>query len=77
MTSDGTVSAFKCLRAVQAGDVEAAREFAGAEPRMPEPRVGIVERIMITVTALPGPARRQASRAKTPSSWRLSGSPSP
>lgn len=33
---DAAISAFSYLRAVQADDVEAAREFAGTEPRMPE-----------------------------------------
>ncbi|MFF4456341.1 hypothetical protein [Streptomyces goshikiensis] len=41
------ISAFGCLRAVRAGDVDAAIGFAGAEPRM-------AERIVVPVTALPG-----------------------
>ncbi|MFD9472549.1 hypothetical protein [Streptomyces goshikiensis] len=47
------ISAFGYLRAVEAGDVEAAREFAGAEPRMAELLVDVVERIVVPVTALP------------------------
>lgn len=55
MTPDAAISAFSCLRAVQADDVEATREFAGGEPRMPELLVDVVERIVVPVTALPGP----------------------
>ncbi|MFF9981261.1 hypothetical protein [Streptomyces erythrochromogenes] len=55
MTPDTAISAFGYLRAVQAGDVEAAREFAGAEPRMAGLLVDAVERIVVPVTALPGP----------------------
>ncbi|MEU0060094.1 hypothetical protein [Streptomyces sp. NPDC006334] len=40
---------------VQADDVEASREFADGEPRMPELLVDVVERIVVPVTALPGP----------------------
>ncbi|CAM5658521.1 hypothetical protein [Streptomyces olivaceoviridis] len=36
MTPPAAISAFSYLRAVQADDTGAAREFAGAEPRMPE-----------------------------------------
>lgn len=49
------ISAFSYLRAVQADDLEAAREFASGEPRMPELLVDVVERIVVPVTALPGP----------------------
>ncbi|MEU9158123.1 hypothetical protein AB0D59_48260 [Streptomyces sp. NPDC048417] len=55
MTPDAAISAFSYLRAVQANDVEAAREFAGTEPRMPELLVDVAERIVVPVTALPGP----------------------
>ncbi|MFJ7905150.1 hypothetical protein ACIQ6V_32490 [Streptomyces sp. NPDC096198] len=55
MTPDAAISAFSYLRAVQADDVEAAREFASGEPRMPELLVDVVERIVVPVTALPGP----------------------
>ncbi|MFE9454510.1 hypothetical protein [Streptomyces sp. NPDC006739] len=55
MPPDAAISAFSYLRAVQADDVEAAREFAGGEPRMPELLVDVVERIVVPVTALPGP----------------------
>ncbi|MGW8780166.1 hypothetical protein ACWGNM_19205 [Streptomyces sp. NPDC055796] len=55
MTPHAAISAFSYLRAVQAQDDEAAREFAGAEPRMAELLVDAVERIVVPVTALPGP----------------------
>jgi hypothetical protein len=55
MTPHAAISAFNYLRAVQADDVDAAREFAGAEPRMPELLVDVAERIVVPVTALPGP----------------------
>ncbi|MFJ6785215.1 hypothetical protein [Streptomyces yangpuensis] len=55
MTPDAAISAFSYLRAVQAGDVEAARGFTGAEPRMAELLVDAVERLVVPVTALPGP----------------------
>jgi hypothetical protein len=55
MTPDAAISAFSYLRAVQADDVEAVREFASGEPRMPELLVDAVERIVVPVTALPGP----------------------
>ncbi|MFD5510786.1 hypothetical protein ACFWIB_23860 [Streptomyces sp. NPDC127051] len=54
MNPHAAISAFGYLRAVQAGDVEAAREFAGAEPRMAELLVDVVKRIVVPVTALPG-----------------------
>ncbi|MER5996443.1 hypothetical protein [Streptomyces viridosporus] len=53
MTPDAAISAFDYLRAVQAGDTETAREFAGAEPRMPVLLVDVAERIVVPVTALP------------------------
>ncbi|MFJ9703364.1 hypothetical protein [Streptomyces fradiae] len=55
MTPHAAISAFNYLRAVQADDIDAAREFAGAEPRMPELLVDVAERIVVPVTALPGP----------------------
>ncbi|GHA73164.1 hypothetical protein [Streptomyces canarius] len=55
MTPPAAISAFSYLRAVQADDTGAAREFAGAEPRMPELLVDVAERIVVPVTALPGP----------------------
>ncbi|MFG2977770.1 hypothetical protein ACGFYY_32860 [Streptomyces sp. NPDC048331] len=61
MTPHTAISAFGYLRAVQAGDVEAAREFAGAEPRMAELLVDVVERIVVPVTALPGPEEGEPS----------------
>lgn len=53
MTPHAAISAFNYLRAVQADDADAAREFAGAEPRMPELLVDAVTRIVVPVTALP------------------------
>ncbi|MER7764776.1 hypothetical protein [Streptomyces sp. NPDC097619] len=55
MTPHAAISAFSYLRAIQVQDVEAAREFAGAEPRMADLLVDPVERIVAPVTALPGP----------------------
>ncbi|MFC7900165.1 hypothetical protein ACFUV1_08410 [Streptomyces griseoincarnatus] len=55
MTPHAAISAFNYLRAIQADDIDAAREFAGAEPRMPELLVDVAERIVVPVTALPGP----------------------
>ncbi|GHE41897.1 hypothetical protein [Streptomyces capitiformicae] len=55
MTPDAAISAFSYLRAVQAGYVEAAREFAGTKPRMLELLVDVAERIVVPVTALTGP----------------------
>ncbi|MFH9090768.1 hypothetical protein [Streptomyces sp. NPDC017673] len=55
MTPHAAISAFSYLRAVQADDADAAREFAGAEPRMPELLVDAATRIVVPVTALPGP----------------------
>ncbi|MER6113869.1 hypothetical protein [Streptomyces hirsutus] len=53
ITPDAAISAFAYLRAVQAGDIKAACEFASAEPRMPELLVDVAERIVVPVTALP------------------------
>ncbi|MEV5922409.1 hypothetical protein [Streptomyces sp. NRRL S-1314] len=55
ITPHAAISAFNYLRAVQADDIDAAREFAGAEPQMPELLVDVAERIVVPVTALPGP----------------------
>ncbi|MEV7130961.1 hypothetical protein [Streptomyces sp. NPDC093260] len=55
MTPHAAISAFNYLRAVQADDIDAARKFAGAEPRMPELLVDAATRIVVPVTALPGP----------------------
>ncbi|MET9450835.1 hypothetical protein [Streptomyces cinerochromogenes] len=55
MTLHAAISAFNYLRAVQADDIEAAREFADAEPQMPELLVDAATRIVVPVTALPGP----------------------
>jgi hypothetical protein len=55
MTPDAAISAFAYLRAVEADDAEAAAEFADAEPRMPALLVDVTERIVVPVTALPGP----------------------
>ncbi|MER6146794.1 hypothetical protein ACWCQB_23730 [Streptomyces hirsutus] len=69
MTPDAAVSAFDRLRAVQAGDAEAAAEFADAEPRMPALLVDVAERIVVPITAL---AVSTLIRAATPSSRRMS-----
>ncbi|WP_445270407.1 hypothetical protein [Streptomyces sp. DSM 41634] len=61
MTPHAAISAFSYLRAVQADDVEAAREFAGTEPRMAELLVDVVERIVVPVTALPDPEAGEPS----------------
>ncbi|SEQ96275.1 hypothetical protein [Streptomyces radiopugnans] len=53
MTPHAAISAFNYLRAVQADD---ARKFAGDEPRIPELLVDVATRIVVPVTALPGPA---------------------
>jgi len=55
MTPDAAISAFTYLRAVEAGDTEAASEFAAAEPRLAALLVDVAERIVVPVTALPGP----------------------
>ncbi|MGW0537901.1 hypothetical protein [Streptomyces sp. NPDC003032] len=40
---------------VQTDDVDTARDFAGAEPRMPELLADAATRIVVPVTTLPGP----------------------
>lgn len=55
MTPHAAISTFNYLRAVQAYDIDTAREFAGAQPRMPELARRRAERIVVPVTALPGP----------------------
>ncbi|MFJ2709045.1 hypothetical protein ACIO3R_38475 [Streptomyces sp. NPDC087428] len=52
MTPDTVLSAFRYLRAVEAGDTEAAAGFADADPRMPELLADVAERIVLPVTAL-------------------------
>lgn len=54
MTPDAVFSAFRYLRAVEAGDTEAAAGFADADPRMPELLADVAERIVVPVTALCG-----------------------
>ncbi|MBT2459763.1 hypothetical protein [Streptomyces sp. ISL-86] len=54
MTPHAVMSAFNYLRAVEAGDTEAAAEFVAAEPRMPALLLEVAERIVIPVTNLPG-----------------------
>ncbi|MEV7676242.1 hypothetical protein [Streptomyces sp. NPDC088752] len=61
MTPDAAISAFSYFHAVQAGDVEAARGFDVPEPRMAELLVDVVERIVVPVTALPGPEAGEPS----------------
>jgi len=58
MTPHTVISAFNYLRAVQAGDTEAAAEFLAAEPAMPALLVDVAERIVVPVTARPGTVRR-------------------
>jgi hypothetical protein len=52
MTPDAAISAFSYLRAVQAGDTEAAGEFAAAEPRLAAQLVDVAEQLVVPVTAL-------------------------
>ncbi|MFV0126160.1 hypothetical protein ACLGI4_00210 [Streptomyces sp. HMX112] len=54
MTPDAVLSAFSYLRAMEAGDAEAAAGSAGADLRMPALLVDIAERIIVPVTALCG-----------------------
>jgi hypothetical protein len=54
MTPDAVLSAFNYLRAVEAGDTEAAAGFADADPRMPALLADVAERIVVPVTALCG-----------------------
>lgn len=56
------ISAFTYLRAVQADDVDAAREFASAERRTPELLVDVADRIVARSPRCP--AQRPASRAR-------------
>ncbi|TQK49887.1 hypothetical protein FBY35_0166 [Streptomyces sp. SLBN-118] len=55
MTPKAVMSAFNYLRAVEADDTEAAAEFVTVEPRMPALLLDVAERIVVPVTALPGP----------------------
>ncbi|MGI5360020.1 hypothetical protein ACQI4E_32645 [Streptomyces sp. CA-252508] len=55
MEPDDVAAAFAYIPAIHTDDTDTAREFAGAEPRMPELLVDVAERIVIPVTALPGP----------------------
>ncbi|MFD8938569.1 hypothetical protein ACFV0R_25520 [Streptomyces sp. NPDC059578] len=57
MTPDAVTAAFTHLRAVRAGDLEAAAALAAAEPRLPALLVDVATRIVVPVTALPGPGR--------------------
>ncbi|MFF3934203.1 hypothetical protein [Streptomyces hirsutus] len=54
MTPDAVLSVFSYLRAVEAGDTEAAAGFASADPRMHWQLVDAAERIILPVTALCG-----------------------
>ncbi|MEU7052582.1 hypothetical protein [Streptomyces eurythermus] len=54
MAPDAVLSAFGYLRAVEAGDTEAAADLADAEPRMPALLVDAAERIIVPVTSLCG-----------------------
>ncbi|MFF5474856.1 hypothetical protein [Streptomyces achromogenes] len=54
MTPDAVLSAFGYLRAVEAGDTEAAAGLAGADPRMPALLADAAERIIVPVTSLCG-----------------------
>ncbi|WP_327293008.1 hypothetical protein [Streptomyces sp. NBC_01198] len=60
MTPHAAISAFAYLRAVQAGDTEAAAEFAAAEPRLAALLVDAATQIVVPVTALPGPDTGEA-----------------
>jgi hypothetical protein len=68
---DAAISALSYLRAVQAGYVEAAREFAGTEPRMPELLVDVAERVVAPCTALAGPDAADGIARATRSQWGL------
>ncbi len=54
LTPEVAISAFGYLRAIQAGDTEAAAKFADAHPQMPSMLVNVAERIIVPVTALCG-----------------------
>ncbi|WP_327328768.1 hypothetical protein OG735_41645 (plasmid) [Streptomyces sp. NBC_01210] len=60
MTPDAVMSAFNYLRAVEAGDTEAAAEFTATEPRMPELLLEVAERLVIPVTSLPDRNQEEA-----------------
>lgn len=68
MTPNAVMSAFNYLRAVQAGDTEAAAEFVAAEPRIPALLVEVAERIIAPVTTLCGTDLEPTN----PSPWRPS-----
>ncbi|MFD5933024.1 hypothetical protein [Streptomyces sp. NPDC060333] len=53
MTPHAVMSAFNYLRAMEAGDTEAAAEFIAAEPRMPALLIEVAHRIVIPTTNLP------------------------
>lgn len=61
MDPDAAISGFNYLRAVEAGDVEAAAEFAGTQQQMAALLVDVAERIVVPVTALPGPDQGEPS----------------
>ncbi|WP_255306532.1 hypothetical protein [Streptomyces sp. Wb2n-11] len=52
MTPDVVLSAFRCLRAMEAGDTEAAAGFADADPRLPALLPNVAQRIIVPVTAI-------------------------
>ncbi|MES4886325.1 hypothetical protein ABVB69_38675 [Streptomyces sp. NPDC000349] len=54
MTPDAVLSAFSYLRAMEAGDTEAAAGFASSDPRMPELLADAAEHIVVPVTTLYG-----------------------
>jgi hypothetical protein len=60
MTPHAAISAFAYLRAVQAGDTEAAAGFAAADPRLAAMLVDAAAQIVVPVTALPGPDTGEA-----------------
>ncbi|MFD5891630.1 hypothetical protein ACFWHQ_37500 [Streptomyces sp. NPDC060334] len=53
MTPHAVMSAFNYLRAMEAGDTEAAAEFIAAEPRMPALLIEVAHHIVIPTTNLP------------------------
>jgi len=55
LTEEAVASAFRYLRAVQAGDARTAGELVVAEPQMPAFLTGIAEGIVEAGTSLPGP----------------------
>ncbi|MFD3779775.1 hypothetical protein [Streptomyces sp. NPDC058612] len=52
MTPDAMLSAFRYLRAIEAGDTEAAAGFADADPRLPALLPDVAQRIVVPVTAI-------------------------